>query len=148
MAGQLCGLWLCVGLIVCIHFQNLSWKLGQQTAICWNSIGLFKDYGLNHICSWNKTFFVSQYKKLKLSALFRQFLFPFFLFVVWLSWNFVRFHGILFQIDADTFIFLSWKNKTVLFLKKYFLWYRQYQNKKRFVYRLNFQWRFCIAVHI
>ena len=29
--------------------QNLYWKLGQQRAICWNSLGLFRDCGLNHI---------------------------------------------------------------------------------------------------
>ena len=27
--------------------QNLYRKLGQQSAICWNSLGLFRDYGLN-----------------------------------------------------------------------------------------------------
>ena len=29
--------------------QNLSGKLGQQSAMCWNSLGLFRDYGLNYI---------------------------------------------------------------------------------------------------
>ena len=28
-----------------------------------------------------------------------------------LSWNFARFHEILFQTDAESFSFLSWKNK-------------------------------------
>ena len=36
--------------------QNLPGKLGQQSAICWNSLGLFKDYSLNNIFFWNKTF--------------------------------------------------------------------------------------------
>ena len=27
--------------------QNLPGKLGQQSAIYWNSLGLFRDYGLN-----------------------------------------------------------------------------------------------------
>ena len=36
-------------------------------------------------------------------------LFTFFLLIVWLSLNFVRFHKILFHIDAENFIFLSWK---------------------------------------
>ena len=31
----------------------------------------------------------------------------------------MRFHKIIFQTDAESFIFLSWKNKKVLFLKKY-----------------------------
>ena len=53
---------------------------------------------------------------------FRQFLFSFFLSVVWLSWNFVRFHVILFQTDAEIFSFLSYKTKKVLFLKK--IWFR------------------------
>ena len=48
--------------------QNLHWKLGQQSAICWNSLGLFRDYSLNHIFFRNKTFFVFQDKKLKFSA--------------------------------------------------------------------------------
>ena len=26
--------------------QKLYWKLGQQSAICWNSLGLFRDYTL------------------------------------------------------------------------------------------------------
>ena len=32
--------------------QNLPGKLGQQSAICWNSFSLFRDYGLNHKCFW------------------------------------------------------------------------------------------------
>ena len=35
----------------------------------------------------------------------------FFLLDVWLSWNFVRFHEIHFQTDAESFSFLSWKTK-------------------------------------
>ena len=38
--------------------------------------------------------------------------------VVRMSWNFVRFHEIINQRDAENFIFLSWQKK-VLFLKKY-----------------------------
>ena len=29
--------------------HNLQWKLRQQSTICWNSLGLFRDYGLNYI---------------------------------------------------------------------------------------------------
>ena len=29
--------------------QNLPGKLEQQSAICWNSLGLFRDYSLNDI---------------------------------------------------------------------------------------------------
>ena len=49
-------------------------------------------------------------------TVFRQFLFSIFLSVVWLSWNFVRFHEILFhscffKSDDENFSFLSWKTK-------------------------------------
>ena len=36
---------------------NLPWKLGQQSAICWNTLGLYRDYGLNHIFLGIKLFF-------------------------------------------------------------------------------------------
>ena len=52
---------------------------------------------------------------------FWQFLLSFILSVVWLIWNFVRCHEIFFQTDSESFSFLSWKTKKVLFLKKYFL---------------------------
>ena len=117
--------------------QNHHWKLGQQTPSVgsWNSLGLYRDYGLNYIFFRNKTFLFFKIEKLKISASvwkkncetlqnfksfswFRQFLFPYFLSVVWLSWNFVRFHEILFQTDVESFSFLPWKTKKVLFLKK------------------------------
>ena len=49
----------------CQHKQNIlqNWqskpsrKLGQQSAICWNSLGLFRDYGLNYICFLEKKLF-------------------------------------------------------------------------------------------
>ena len=62
--------------------QNLPGKLGQQSAICLNSLGLFRDYGLNYIFVFNSF------------SSFRQFLFPFFQNVVWLSeilWGFTKF---------------------------------------------------------
>ena len=37
-----------------------------------------------------------------------------------MSWNFVRLHEIQFQTGTESFSFLSWKAKNVLFLKKYF----------------------------
>ena len=43
---------------------------------------------------------------------FRQLLFLILLLVVWLSWNFVRFHKILFQTDAESFSSLSLKSVT------------------------------------
>ena len=38
------------------HLQNLPGKLGQQSSICWNSLGLFRDYGLNYILFRDKTY--------------------------------------------------------------------------------------------
>ena len=52
---------------------------------------------------------------------FRQLLFTFFRLVVWLSWNFVRFHKIHFKTDAESFSFLSWKTKKFYFKKNNFL---------------------------
>ena len=43
--------------LTCLRMnQNLPGKLGQQNAICWNSLGLFRDYGLNFFFFRNKTF--------------------------------------------------------------------------------------------
>ena len=39
----------------------------------------------------------------------------------WMSWNFVRFHKIYFQTDAESFSFLSWKTKSFIH-KKIFFW--------------------------
>ena len=70
---------------------------------------------------WNLTNFNS-------FSLFRQLLFPFFSSIVWLSWNFVRFRGILFQTDAESFSFEKQKS----FIPKKKLSRCQYQNKKAF----------------
>ena len=44
----------------------------------------------------------------------------------WISWNFVKFHYILFQTDAESFSFLSWKAKMFyIFLKKYLYFIKQ-----------------------
>ena len=45
-----------------------SLKIVTANAICWNSLGLFWDYGLNYTFSRNKTFFSFQDRKLKFSA--------------------------------------------------------------------------------
>ena len=119
---------LIVNILCHVTLQNLHWKLGQQSAIYWNFLGLFRDYGLNHIFFRNKTFLFFQHRKLKFSTsiwkkknretsqkfqlnALRQFLFPFFLSVVWLSLNFLRFHKLFFQTDAENVSFLSWKTK-------------------------------------
>ena len=54
-------------------------------------------------------------------SLFRQLLLSFFQSLVWLSWNFVRFHEIPFQKVSESFTLLSWKTKKVLVSKKKFL---------------------------
>ena len=56
--------------------------------------------------------------------------FHLFLSVVWLSWNFARFHEIQFQTEPESFSFLSWKTKKIYSWKKNFLSRCQYQNKK------------------
>ena len=86
------------------------------------------DYGLNYIFFRNITFLFFKIESWNFQHLFekgfretsqnfnafssfRQFLFSYFVSVVWLSWDFVRFHKILFQTDAESFSFLSWKTK-------------------------------------
>ena len=117
--------------------QNLPGKLGQQSAIYWNSLGLCRDYGLNYIFFRNKTFLFNKIKKLK------------FLASVWkrISWNLTKFqlnqttdrknenNNCLNQLNELKFCEVSWnsvsnrcwkfqlsvlKNKKVLFLKKIF----------------------------
>ena len=112
-------------------------------------------YGLKNIFFKKKTFlffkieswnFQNQFKiefcepsqNFNVFSSFRQLLFSFFLSVVWLSWTFVRFHKILFQTDAESFSFLSWKTKKVLFLKEIFFRPLSISKQKRFVYWLNF----------
>ena len=99
---------------------------------------LFLDYGVNYIFFRITKIFGFQDRKLKLSpsvwkiiswnltklysfSSFRHFLFPFFLFVVWLSWPFC-------EVSRNSFLNRCWifqlsilKNKKVLFLKKYYL---------------------------
>ena len=89
------------------HNQNLRWKLGQQAP----SFGFILGVWLKNFFFRNKTFFfkieswnfqhlfeiefLETSQNFNSSSLFRQFLFSFFLSVVWLSWSFVRFHKIL-----------------------------------------------------
>ena len=67
--------------------------------------------------------------------------FHLFLSVVWLSWNFARFHEIQFQTELESF------NKKVLYLKKNLSRW-QYQNKKSFVYWLNFPEGFALPHYV
>ena len=65
---------VCAGLhleIAPVFFQSFpkaSLKIRTATAIFWNYLGLFRNYGLDHIFCRNKTFFVFQDLKLKLLA--------------------------------------------------------------------------------
>ena len=45
-----------------------SLKIRTASAIFWNYLGIFRDYGLKYIFFRNKTFFVFQDRKLKLSV--------------------------------------------------------------------------------
>ena len=97
--------------------KNRHWKLGHRSAICWNYLGLFRDYGLDPIFFGIKLVF--QDRKLKFSP------------YVWksISWNLTKFQLIqliqtifnaiffigcpiefkFFQTDAENFGYLSWK---------------------------------------
>ena len=89
-------------------FQNLHWKLGQLAPSFGSILAyLFRDYGLKNIFFRNKTFLFFQEVKKHLFEIefretsqnfnsFRQLLFSFYLLVIWLSWNCVRFREILF----------------------------------------------------
>ena len=62
---------------------------------------------------WNR--FSWTLTKFQFIQLIRTIVIFIFLSVVWLSWNFVRFHKILFHTDAESFSFLSWKAKKNIF---------------------------------
>ena len=127
----------------------------MASAIFWNYLDIFRDYSVNNIFLVKKYFLFFKIESWNFQHLFenriswnlnsfRQLLFSFFLLVVWLSWNFVRFLEILFQTDAESFSFLSWKTKKVLFLKKNFFKPFSISKQKSFVHWPNFQWRFWL----
>ena len=114
--------------------RELTWakpslKIGTANAICWNSLGLLRDYSLNYIYFFkNKTFLFFKIECWSFQHLFgkefcetsqnfnsiRQWIQNMEIEIVWMSWMswmFVRFHEILFQTDAESFSFLSWKTK-------------------------------------
>ena len=96
--------------------------------------------------SWNfQHLFENEFRETSQSFnSFRQLLCTFFLLVVWLSWNFVRFHKFKFQTEPQLSIL---KNKKVLFLRKIFFKPISIPKQKNFVYRPNFQWRFWLRRH-
>ena len=106
-----------------------SLKIRTANAIFWISLGIFRDYGLKNIFFRNKNFLFLKIKKSwKIQDLFemefretsqnfnwiRQWIEKMKITIVWISWmswNFARFYEILFQTDAESFSFLSWKTK-------------------------------------
>ena len=50
-----------------------SLKIGTTNVICWNSLGLFRDYGLNHIFFRNKTFLCFKIEGWNFQHLFENF---------------------------------------------------------------------------
>ena len=100
-----------------------SLKIWTANSICWNSLGLQvrsyffrnKTFLFFKIESWNfQDLFEREFKVIQLIQII-----SFFLSIVWLSWNCVRFHKIIFQIDAENFSVLSWKTKKFYSLKKW-----------------------------
>ena len=105
-----------------------SLEIGTANAICWNSLCLFRDYGLNHtflglnlflffkIISWNlKHLFEKEFREISQNFnSIRQRIQKMEIEIVWMSWNFVRFHKILFQTDAESFSFYLEKQKSFI----------------------------------
>ena len=106
--------------------QNHHWKLGQQApSVGTIYLGLFRDYDLDHIFSGLKLSLFSKIESWNFQYLFekefcetsqnfnsiRQLIEKVKIKIVWMSLNFVRFHEIHFQTDAESFSFLSWKTK-------------------------------------
>ena len=107
------------------HFiQNLHWKLGQQAP----SVGTILVYleTISYMYFFrNKTFLFFKIESWNFQHLFekefcetsqnfnsiRQPIEKMKITIVWMSWNFVRFHEVLFWTDAESFSILSWKTK-------------------------------------
>ena len=140
-----------------IGWPKPSLKIRTASAIFWIYLGLLRDYGLKFfllgiklflffkIESWNFQYlFEIEFREVsqnfKSFSSFKQLFYSIFLSVVWMSWNFVRFHEILFQSDAESFSFQSWKTKKI-FLKD-ICKSLSISKQKSFVYWPNFQWRF------
>ena len=105
--------------------QNLHWKLGQQTP----SVGLFRDYGLNHIFFRNKTFLFFKIESWNFQHLFEK---EFQLNQTTDKKNgnknclndlnelkFCEFSRIFFSNRCWKFRISIWKNKTKILLKIY-----------------------------
>ena len=84
-----------------------SLKIRTTSAIFWDYLGMFRDYGQNNIYFRNKTFLFLKIERWNFQHLFENefretwqsfssFWHLLFTLVVWLSWNLVRFHKIHF----------------------------------------------------
>ena len=96
--------------------QNLPGKLGQPSAICWNSLGLFRDYGLNYIFFRNKTFLFFKIeswnlKTFQLIQLGQTIFISIFSIRCLIELKFCEVSRNSFQTDSKSFSFLSWKTK-------------------------------------
>ena len=119
-----------------IGTANAEIKKSLANAICWNSLGLFRDYGLNYIYFFrNKTFFFMMEiwnTKLLFEKESRETSQNFIsirwqiqnieIKMVWMSWNFVR---LIPLVSRTSFTNICWKcqlfilqNKKVLFLRQ------------------------------
>ena len=56
----------------CMDISKPSLKIGTANAICWNSLGLFRDYGLNYIFFTNKTFLFFKIESCNFQHLFKK----------------------------------------------------------------------------
>jgi hypothetical protein len=114
-----------------------SLKIRTANTICWNSLGLFRDYGLNYIFFRNKTFLLFKIESWNFQHLFEKLFCEIsqtfnsirqriekirikIVWISWMSWNFVRCHEIIFQTDAESFSFPSWTPKSFI-PKKYII---------------------------
>ena len=113
-----------------------SLKIRTANAICWNYLGL--SHGLDHIFFRNKTFLFFKIESWNFQHLFekefhktsqnfnsiRQWIEKTEIKIVWMSqisWNFVRFHEIIFQRDAKVSVFYLEKQKSFIPKK---IWFR------------------------
>ena len=105
----------------CIERPKPSLKIRTANSIFWISLGIFRDYSLKtflfiKIENWNfQHLFEIEFRETSQNFnSIRQLIENMKITIVWMSWmswNFVRFHKILFQTDAESFSFLSWKTK-------------------------------------
>ena len=72
-----------------------SLKIGTANGICWNSLGLFRDYGLNYIFFRNKTFLLFKIESWNFQHLFEK----------RISWNLTKFQFL--QLIQTIFISIS-----------------------------------------